>query len=116
MQVRAWLGEQKESVVTVQGQCSAAATCVHQCRIEAPSELVAGSTRSPSHVNLIATSAAGLKQGCVKQGFVACWTEAGLRHAADERAGRCTSCMLQPPGVLQLGEADNTTPKCLLCE
>ncbi|KAL0032084.1 hypothetical protein WJX77_004214 [Trebouxia sp. C0004] len=41
-EVRAWLEEQEESVVTVQGQCSPAATCVHQCRIEAPSELVAG--------------------------------------------------------------------------
>ena len=49
MQVRAWLEDQKESVVTVQGQCSAAATCVHQCRIEAPLQLVAGSNHSPKH-------------------------------------------------------------------
>ncbi|DBA83503.1 TPA: hypothetical protein ACH3X2_006431 [Trebouxia sp. C0005] len=41
-EVRAWLEEQKESVMTVQGHCSAATTCVHQCRIEAPSQLVAG--------------------------------------------------------------------------
>ncbi len=95
MQVRAWLEEPKESVVTVQGQCSAAATCVHQCRIEAPSELVAGSSHSPKHLNLMAASAAGLKQG-----FAAYLMEAGLRTAADERAGRCTSCMLQPPDLL----------------
>ncbi len=61
MQVRAWLEDQEESVMTVQGQCSPAATCLHQCRIEAPSELVAGSSHSPKHLNLMATSAAGLK-------------------------------------------------------
>ena len=104
MQVRAWLEDHKESVMTVQGQCSAAATCVHQCRTEAPSELVAGSGRSPKHVNLMAAPAAGLKQG-----FAAYLMEAGLRHAADERAGRCTSCMLQPPDVLSLGEVDSIT-------
>ena len=111
MQVRAWLEDQKESVVTVQGRCSAAATCVHQCRIEAPSELVAGSTRSTNHINLMAASAAGPKWG-----FVAYLIEAGLRRAADERADRCTSRMLQLPDMLQLGDFDSTTPTCLLCE
>ena len=95
MQVRAWLEEQEESVVTVQGQCSPAATCVHQCRIEPPSQLVAGSRHCPKHLSLMAASAAGLAQG-----FVAYLMEAGLRHAADERADTCTSCMLQLLGML----------------
>ncbi len=69
MQVRAWLEEQQESVMTVQGQCSPAATCLPQCRIEAPSELVAGSSHSPEHLNLMATPAAGLKQGVCQTGF-----------------------------------------------
>lgn len=73
MQVRAWLEDQRESVVTVQGQCSPAATCLHQCRIEAPPELVAGSSHSPKHLSLVATSAAGLKQRFVNHVFVGYW-------------------------------------------
>ena len=42
MQVKAWLEGERDSGVTVQGRCNAAAACIHQCRIEVPSALTAG--------------------------------------------------------------------------
>ena len=42
VQVRAHLHDNVESVMTLRGQCAAAATCLHKCSAKTPSHLIAG--------------------------------------------------------------------------